>query len=164
MVVDQTPQGMKAALTILKKALSSRWFWYAVAAILVLLLLRKYWPRIKGYFARDFGNYTEGFLPPGSTGTGPAPAGNDPVSARQEELRAIARSTYEAIQGAGFQTEAIEALSLLNDTELRYVAEFYRDALTRGTSLSEDIDNEWMWDTDVDDTVIARLRTLSPNL
>lgn len=145
---------MKQAGTFLLSILRNKWFWVLLAAVVVLLLVRANWNRIKALFTRDFGNYDEGFVTP--TGSG------QEVDARQRELEALAQTTYAAIHGTpgAFGASHVDVLKALNDTELKFTATYYRQAITRGTKLSVDIDDEVLPFTD-EESLVARLQAMN---
>lgn len=135
---------MNKALEIGGRLVRSRWFWVAVAVTIALLLLWKYWSHVAAWFRRDLGNYDEGRVVP------------------DEQLRSMARSLFAAVIGfGGGVSDKLEQLSALNDSDLRYLATFYKSLTTDGASLKEHIDDEWMPHTDLDDTLIARLNQMA---
>lgn len=138
--------------TMLLRLLQNKWFWIAVAVLVTAILVLKHWTKITGWFGRtfgrDFGDY-----------------GNAAISAeRQNELKTLARQAYNVIYGVdltGSWQEVYTKMLALNDAELRFTARHYEQAITRGNSLSDDIDNELKPFTDLDEQLITRLRTLN---
>ena len=135
-----------------------------VALVLIYIIWRngaRWWDEIT---RRDRGNY-EG--QPSVTGGTPATPGNPAGSpARQAELEKFARDTYAVLNSTLFlggvtatgREFQLELLNALNDTELKYVATFYEHNVnTEGTSLRQDIEDEIMPATDIDERLIARL-------
>lgn len=124
----------------------NKWFWIIVASIVILLIFRRNWSRIKSTFQRDFGNYGDYKI-------------NEEDEAR---LRELAENLYQQINSsfslgidkrAKYMTDAMA----LTDTELKYLARYYRTALTKGTCLYKEIDDEWMPIDSVDEDLMARL-------
>ncbi|MBS1939746.1 MAG: hypothetical protein JST38_02575 [Bacteroidetes bacterium] len=134
---------------------------------LVLIVLvwkngKRWWEQLT---KQDKGHYAD------LTSFGEVQAGNEQANqARQAQLEKMAQDTYTALNstlmiggvtatGREFQLELINAL---NDSELRYVAQFYEhNASSTGQSLKQDLDDEFMPATDVDERLIARLNQLA---
>lgn len=137
---------MNPALTALKGIFSSRITWAIIAILVVVLVLRANWDRLTGWTRRSYGSFGEPSIGP----------------ARKAQLEQLARDAFTAMDGWTLSLDAswLEQLTALNDLELRYVAEFYTSAITRGTKLSDDIDNEWI-SGDVDQQLVARLRQMN---
>ena len=139
-------------VTKLLRLLQNKWFWIAVAVLVAGILVLKHWTKITGWlgrtFGRDFGDY-----------------GNAPISdERQNELKTLARQAYNVIYGidlTGSWQEVYIKLLALNDAELRFTARHYEQAITRGNSLSHDIDGELKPFTDLDEQLISRLHVLN---
>ncbi len=139
-----------------------------VGTVVVLILVYIIWRNGKSWWdaitRQDKGNY-EGQPP--VTGGVPSTPGNPAGSpARQAELEKFARDTYAALNSTLFfggvtatgREFQLELLNALNDTELKYVATFYEHNVNEnGTSLRQDIDDEVMPATDIDERLIARL-------
>lgn len=90
--------------------------------------------------------------------------------ARQAELEKFARDTFTALNSTLFiggvtatgREYQLELLNALGDPELRFVAQFYEHtASSTGQSLRQDIEEEFMPATDVDERLIARLNQLA---
>lgn len=145
---------MKVVGTFLLSVVRNKWFWIILAAVVVLLVIRANWNRIKGLFTRDFGNYDEGFTTPNGT--------SQEEDMRKRELEAMAQTMHAAIHGlpGAFGEAHVAQLQALNDTELKHLASYYRTAITRGTKLSVDIDDELLPFVD-DETLVARLQAMN---
>lgn len=135
---------MNPALTILKKVFTSRITWVLIAILVLVILVRANWDNLTGWTQRTYGNFGEPAITP----------------ARKSELEEMARDTYAEIDGLTTSADFLDPLTALNDLELRYVAQFYNDAITRGTKLSDDIDAEWIMGDD-DEKLVARLRQMN---
>lgn len=128
--------------------------WVVVALLIIVFVFwrngRRWWANLT---RQDRGNY----------------AGQNRVQsnpAREAELQAMAREAYRVMHiliVTGDQRErALADLLALNDTELRYVAVFYKNSVNpEGVSMRQDIDDEWMPFTDVDEKLIARLTQMA---
>lgn len=131
--------GLKAAQDMATKALKSPWPWVIIALILGLAVYRNGRRWIQQLTRVDRGNYA-----------GQEAVGSNPV--REGELQKMAQEAYQVIHGTlvfgGItwtgRTYILERLLQLNDTELRYVAEFYASSVNPGgESLRQDITDEW---------------------
>lgn len=133
------------------RVVTSKWFWIALGIIIVILIVRRNWNKISGKFERDFGNY-------GSHNGQPI---EDLTKDRKLTLEKWAQDLYTAIYTTGGNSAPLMAIALsLNDLELKYLAQHYKKAITRGTSLYTDVDDEIMPGTDVDEKLMARLAKL----
>lgn len=139
------------------RILTNKWLFIAIGVIIAILVLRRHGKRWWTQATRtDRGNYA-----------GQEAVRNNP--ARQAELDQMARDAQTAmhtvlIVGGTTWTgrEAVlERLLALNDTELRYVAQFYRSINESGNSLRVDVQGEWMPFTNVDERLVARLNQLA---
>jgi hypothetical protein len=124
----------------------NKWFWIIVASIIILLIVRRNWSKITSIFQRDFGDYGDYKI-------------NENDEARLKEL---AENLYQQIYSnfsisidkrAKYMTDALA----LTDTELKWLARYYRTALTKGTCLFKDVDEEWLPIDSVDEDLMARL-------
>lgn len=129
----------------------------ALVVLIALYLLnkngRRWWTQLT---RRDLGNY----------------AGQSAVeenSARQAQLQAMAHDALAAMNSVLLvggvtmtgREAMLERLLALNDTELRYVAVFYASISEDGTSLKNDVDDEYMPFSSVDEQLVARLNQLA---
>lgn len=127
--------------------LKNKWFWIAVVLIILLLVLRRNWPRIKNLFQRDFGDY---------------PGGDKIEEEDKARLKELAENLYTQIYstfsfGLDKRAKYMRDAMGLTDTELKWMARYYRTTITRGTCLYKDIDDEWMFLDTVDNELMARL-------
>jgi hypothetical protein len=137
---------MNPAFTAIKGIFSSRITWAIIAILVVVLVVRANWDRLTGWTRRSYGSFGEPTVGP----------------ARKAQLEQLARDAFTAMDGWTLTLDAawLQQLLALNDLELQYTARFYTDAITRGTKLSDDIDDEWI-SGDVDSQVVARLRQMN---
>ena len=135
-----------------KSILQSRWFWFTALAILLALIAWHYWSDVTAWvnklFQKSYGHEDE-----------------DPElsDADKRALEVLAQDTAAAIYSVGgIGIGSIDKLLALNDRSLKYLANYYRHGLTRGTTLYQDLDDEVMWTmfTDKDDRLLARLKAL----
>lgn len=139
----------------MKNILTNKTFWYGLGGLILLFILYKNWAKIKQLFGKDYGTYSQG-------GGGYAPAGIP--DGRKAEIEALAQELYDKIYGVTTftdkETSFIKA-NALNDTELKYLAQYYKNALTRSDSLYHDVDSEFMPFTDEDEKLMSRLSALN---
>jgi hypothetical protein len=139
----------------MKNILTNKIFWYGLGGLILLYILYRNWSKIKQFFGKDYGVYSSG----GGTYT---PAGIP--DGRKGELETLAKELYDKIYGVTTftdkETSFIKANSL-NDTELKYLAQYYKSALTRSDSLYHDVDSEWMPFSSEDENLLARLSALN---
>ena len=144
---------MKTLLNIVK----SPWFWAAVILLIVVLFIRanadRWSAAIKRVFAKDNGDYTEGYALAGGT-----------EDQRKATLKALAQEAYAQLSAGVVnpmaREAAIAALFPLNDTELRFVATEYKYQ-SRDKSLFTAVDDAWMPFSDVDERLMARLANIA---
>lgn len=138
----------------------NKWFWIALAAIIILILLWKNQNRIKGWFSQivkvDGGDYTKGI---GDTET--VQATQQEREAKKKIIEDLARETYSRINGVGLGlTDTFAKILLLNDSELKYLSDFYK-TISPNESLKDAIDNEVQPFTDQDELIITRLNQIN---
>ncbi|MFA5408075.1 MAG: hypothetical protein WC343_04810 [Bacilli bacterium] len=127
--------------------LKNKWFWYAVIAIIVLIILKRNMYVIKQWLrGRDVSdtNSLEGNL--------------DTV--RKESLKGMANAMWEDMDGlnlSGHDTALWNSVYATTDTELIYLAKYYKRYVRNGVSLYEDIGDELMPGTDIDEKIRTRL-------
>ncbi len=114
--------------------------------IALLILYRKgpsWWAQL---FRRDLGDYSN-----------PTPS-----DTRKKELEEFAREGFRDMSGLfpGDKEVWMEKLNALNDTELKYTAEFF-PSVADGGSLKQWIDDELMPFASIDETLIARLNQMN---
>lgn len=139
----------------MKNILTNKTFWYGLGGLILVYILYRNWSSIKQLFGKDYGVYS------GDTGTY-TPSGIP--EQRQAELKALAQELYDKIYGVTTftdkETSFIKA-NALNDTELKFLAQYYKSALTRSDSLYHDVDSEFMPFTSEDETLLSRLSALN---
>lgn len=136
-----------------------------VGLILIVLVWRngkRWWQQLT---KQDKGHYAD------LTSFAEVQAGKEQANAaRQAQLEKMAQDTFTALNSTLFlggvtatgREYQLELLMALNDSELRYVAQFYEhNASSTGQSLKQDLDDEFMPATDVDERLIARLNQLA---
>lgn len=132
----------------LRTLFASRAFRIGAVVVLVLLVLWYFRRDIQRFTATDFGDFD----------------GAQPNEERKRYLEALARRVHEAIYGFTtwtFRAELLAEVNQLNHEELRYLARFYEDALTRGEeSLYEDVTDEMLPNTNEDEALAATLNQL----
>lgn len=140
---------MNPAATIAKNIFSSRIFWLLVIVLLAVWLLG---PRMKEFIRKlrtpDRGNYAGQAAP------------NAADQARLQELARRMREEIYTVLGWDERDIVAQQILAINDTELRYLAEFYAQ-IAQGNSLREDIEGEWSWNGEDKQRLIARLLQLN---
>lgn len=142
-------------MNALANILRNRWFWYAVIAVVLFLLLRgpvvRGWAALKRAAMKDGGNYSEGFT-------------GESVDVRKAEIEALAQEAYNqltaGIPSPWARERALHALADLNDTELRHAAKHYKN-LRRDRTLYQDVDAASMPFSNVDETLMGRLANIA---
>jgi hypothetical protein len=155
----------QAILIGILNVLKNRWFWIILGLIILFLVLRRNWNRIKSsrLFNRDRGDYSEGFTaPPGQNTSGMTQS--QIAAARKKDLERLAEDLYREIYATfGYPTKFIKEANTLNDTELKYLSQYYRKALTKGNTLYKDVDDEFLPHTNEDEKLLARLSKIGEN-
>lgn len=140
-----------------------------IGTIVGLILIVLVWKNGKRWWEQltkqDKGHYAD------LTSFAEVQAGKEQANAaRQAQLEKMAQDTFTALNSTLFlggvtatgREYQLELLMALNDSELRYVAQFYEhNASSTGQSLRQDIEDEFMPATDVDERLIARLNQLA---
>ena len=122
----------------------NKWFWIGLAALIVIFYLWRNWDKIKSRLGRVRGD----FQPSGIS------------EKRQGELEKLAEELHgENTDNKGDFIATCKIIKL-NDSEIDYVARYYEDAITRGTSLHEDTDDRWGAFTDCDEDLMSILSRL----
>jgi len=134
------------------KLLTNKWFWIIVGSLIAFLIIRRYWQkissRVESRLGPQYGDWQEGTI----------------TSGRKKELEKYAQDVYDVLACwycvVGGQ-EQISKIAYLNDNELEYTARYYEQFVSdKGQSLYDDVDEEWLPDTDVDDHLLTRLSKL----
>jgi hypothetical protein len=117
--------------------------------LVAALVLYKNWSKLTRLFKQD-------------RGRGDQQA--DLTDGRKADMETLARRIYADIHSSVWTPRDHDAYNLavqLNDNELEYLARFYETVLSEGTPLGQEVDDEIMSDTDADERIIARLKTLA---
>lgn len=131
--------------------LKNKWFWIILAAVVIFIILRrksdKIITKVDSRLGAQSGDWQEGTITEG----------------RKRELEQYAQDVYD-ILACWYCMEGGEAelskLQYLNDNELEYAARYYEDFVNDDETLYEDVDDEWLPATDIDDKLLTRLSKL----
>jgi hypothetical protein len=137
------------------KVLTSKWTWIILILILIILLSRGPIKRLLAKLQRtDLGNYI----------TLPGEAQLNDTNPRTAELQELGEDLFAAIDGApgwsDTRPELFKKALAINDTELRYVANYYKQ-ISGGESLREAVDGEWSVLGDSRQRLVAALLKLN---
>lgn len=128
-----------------------RRFWIAIAVLIILFVIWRNYNRLKGRFGRDYGDYQ--VVTP-----------EDIPAYRKRELEKLAMDLGTAITDIPWtdtaRVQTMGAAAALPDGELKYVSQFYRKAVSRGSTLHADVDAEWMPGFSEDDELLSRLSVI----
>lgn len=117
-----------------------------ILAIVVIIIIWKFWDRIKGFFRRTYGHY-----------------GQEVPEYRKVQLEQIATQAKAAIYDpttlSGTKAEILNQIFAINDDELLYLAKYYK-TIAQGNSLYMDIDDEFLPGIEIDEKLMARLAAL----
>lgn len=132
-------------MPIFLKIVKNKWFWIGLGLLIIIFYVWRNWDKLKSKFGVITGDFQPG----------------DITDKRKGTLESLAQDTYDSIYSATGDTgDTLEKVNALNDSELDYLARYYKKALTRGNTLYEDVDDEFMpWD-DVDETLMGKLNRL----
>jgi len=138
------------AAAIASKVAASKWTWIILILVLVLLFGRGPIRRLMARLRRvDRGNYDTRLTQ------------DNP---RTAFLETLAEDLYAAIDGLPAWSDKRPALFeralTINDTELRYLAQYYRQ-ISGGNSLRTDVNGEWSVIGDSRQRLVARLLKLN---
>lgn len=151
--------------------LSNRFFWYAVIAIVIFIIVVRQWGNItdliKKWTQPSDVNIQEG-EPLVDKEVGKeiiTTKGGDVLTrkeAKEKQLEFLADEIYKSIYASAsyptfYRDEVLKQINQVTDTELKYISKYYKKFLTQGTWLYTDIDDEVMPHTSIDETVMARL-------
>jgi hypothetical protein len=150
-------------MTAIANILRNKWFWIAVAIVVLFFLLRG--PAARGWAAllrlsmKDGGDYAKGFTDgAGNEVTGAA------ADQRKSQIEGFAQEAFNQLNAAIVsptgRERALEALVALNDTELRHAAKHYK-LLSRDKTLHQAVDSAWMPLSSVDETLLGRLSNIA---
>jgi hypothetical protein len=132
------------------KVLTSKWTWIVLVLILIILFSRGPIKRLIAKLQRiDRGNYDTRLND------------NNP---RTAELQKLTEDLYAAIDGApgwnDTRPELFRQALAINDTELRYVANYYKQ-ISGGESLRDAVNGEWSVLGDSRQRLVAALLKLN---
>lgn len=129
----------------------NRKFWIIVIVIILLIVANRYWQkwRVKAdsRLGRQYGDWQEGTITEG----------------RKSELEQYAQDVYDALAiwlpiDIG---DVLAKVAYLNDNELEYVARYYEEYVSDDNqTLYEDVDEEWLGATSVDEDLLTSLDRL----
>lgn len=127
------------------KVVRNKWFWIGLAILIVILILRRYYPYLKSKFARSYGDFS----------------GEKITESRKTELETMAQDLYDKIYGGyhsiNTRSDLMHKVAAINDDELLYLSRYYKNAITRSNSLYKDISNEFMPFASGDQVLMSRL-------
>jgi hypothetical protein len=125
--------------------LKSKWFWLVVALLLLVWLV---YPRVKNAVRTirtpDRGNYQGQSAP------------NAADRARIEAIAVDLREEIYTTFGWDNREQVAGRALALNDTEFKYMAEFYKQ-IADGSTLLEDVQDEWTWTGPNKQALIAKI-------
>lgn len=124
------------------------WKWMLVVIVLTIIYFtaRKNWYRIKFWFQPRDIDVEEGEV-------------TNLSAEKEKELKDLARLIYTDIYDTpytGHDYDLYARALALSDTELLYMARFYRKSLTRGITMYDDLNNE-LFITNIDTQLKSRL-------
>ncbi len=136
------------------RLMSSKWFWIILGSIVAFIIIRRYWQKmqskVESRLGPQYGDWQEGTI----------------TSGRKSELESYASDVYEALacfwcNHLDVAEPALAKIAYLNDNELEYVARYYEQYVSDDNqTLYEDVDEEWLGLTSVDDDLLHRLSKL----
>ncbi len=137
------------------KLLQSKWFWIIVGSIIAFIVIRRYWDKIStkvdSRLGPQYGDWQEGTITAG----------------RKVQLEGYAKDVYDMLacfwqcDWTDVGEKTLAKIAYLNDNELEYVARYYEQYVSdNGQSLYEDVEEEWLPGTSVDDDLEHRLSKL----
>ncbi len=149
---------MEALSAMLMKLLSSKKFWIilgiVILVIIVALYIRRNYDQIKGLTATKY--IDDSPVPGAQTTTNTTVSQNDVLSQ-------LAKQCYTDIYDtpfSGHDLDLWDKIYSLSDPDLVYLVKYYKNAVSRGTSLYSDIDGEYFGFTNVNTRIMARIKVL----
>lgn len=148
--------GWTVALEALTRLFKSKYFWYALAALIILLILKKQWNNLNAGLSRtfvkdkDYERDTSGSVLP----------------VNETLAKDLASKLYTEIHSVGGWFVKDGALYgeilALNDQDLEYMANYYARYVARGArnQMYIDIDDEIYGFSSVDEDIMNRLSVL----
>ena len=143
------------ALNILK----SRWFWIGLGILIILIVVVNQWSNIRSWYRRKTQKGDIDLTPEEKELLA---KGKEPLTDEKEAgLKALAQLLHSDIYDTpitGHNSSLYIQAKELSDTELKFMAKYYREYITKGTYLETDIDNEiYSPFTNIDSLLMARL-------
>lgn len=135
---------MKPVLTLITALLRNKWFWIALAVVVLILIARKYIPEVKRLLKPDRTDYSD------------EPQLTD---ADKQRLDRLAADLFAEFDGITWSTEVFDLVSALNDRELKYLANVFPH-YSNGETLRGAIQDEAIIG-DADNLLIARLNNMA---
>jgi hypothetical protein len=138
---------------VLMKILKSKIFWYIVIGLILFFFIKKRYNiwRLKASntFIKDRDYQVD------ETG--------NVIAVRKEEMENLAQKLYTEIYGWGSwfnsDNDIYEEVYALNDQDLEFMAKYYKNYITRGNTLYEDITSEYVVSS-INEQIAARLLAL----
>lgn len=145
-------KAMKAAAARLQKVRDNIWLYVAIAVVVLVIffVLRRNWNKLKGTFAKDYGDYSDGT--PGQL----SPARKAYLEQLAKNLKTAMEATFPGSDRENYMSQA----TALPDGELKYLANYFKNALTRDESLYYWVDWEIMPGSSADDELCTRLAAI----
>lgn len=129
--------------------LKNKWLWIIIAILMVVWLVG---PHVANAIRRlrtpDRGNYQGQAAP------------NAADRARIEQMATDMRTELYGIPSWGGRDDVAERILAMNDTEIRYLATYYRQ-IAEGNRLIDDVQGEWSWTGDTKQRLISKLLQLN---
>lgn len=141
---------MNYALTYGAQLLRNKFFWYAIIAVVFYVVIKRNYYKLQEWTAPS---WTE----PTTNGTGQVITISAQRLFRLRELAGLLKLNIYSYYGFT-ATDVLQEVSYLTDTELKYVARYYKEVLLKNkTTLYADLDDEILPGTDADDRILNRL-------
>ena len=125
---------------------SNKYFWIAVALIIVLFIIWKNWDRIKYMFRRADINYRN---------DEPAIISEADKIVLEDVANKVHTDIYDT-SWTGHKKVLYQTLNALSDSRLKYLARYYKSKLANGVSLYTDLGDE-VYTFDEPDQIKTRL-------
>lgn len=137
-------------MPVLLTLITKRWFWMLIVGVIVSFIIWRNWVRIKALLRQKRGDFQ-----------------STPISdERKAELKTVAKNAHKAIHetwsshSAGEREDILNVLNHINDNELLFTAKFYKKELNNGVSLYQDVRDEVMWFSNIDNRLMAALERI----
>ena len=132
------------------KLLKSKVFWIVLGSIILIIIINKNRYKIKAWFKPiDIDLETGEKI--------------HITDERKVELKKVASNIYTAIYSTLHTGRKLtfKAALALTENELDFMAKHYKQQVSGGNTLYEDVDNEWMPSTDLDEQLMAKLNKIN---